>query len=88
MFSQRIDGLRPSPIRAVLGVVDRPGMVSFAGGLPATALLPEWSGSVDAEQMQYGPSEGEPALRALVSDRLRALGIDAPTERVMILSGS
>lgn len=88
MFSQRIDGLRPSPIRAVLGVIDRPGMISFAGGLPATGLLPEWAGSVSASHLQYGPSEGEPELRAVVAERLRDLGIDAPCERVMILSGS
>jgi 2-aminoadipate transaminase len=88
VFSNRIDGLRPSPIRAILSVIDRPGMVSFAGGLPATQVLPRWSGTVEPQTLQYGPSEGEPSLRAVVSDQLRGLGIDAPPERVMILSGS
>src|SRR6185437_2058653 len=88
MFSNRIDGLRPSPIRAILSVIDRPGMVSFAGGLPATQALPWWSGTTGPETLQYGPSEGEPRLRAAVSDQLCKLGIDAPPERVMILSGS
>lgn len=88
MFSNRIDGLRPSPIRAILSVIDRPGMVSFAGGLPATQVLPRWSGTFPPQTLQYGPSEGEPSLRAAVSDQLRGLGIDAPVERVMILSGS
>jgi 2-aminoadipate transaminase len=88
MFSNRIDGLRPSPIRAILSVIDRPGMVSFAGGLPATQALPRWSGTTGPETLQYGPSEGEPRLRAAVSDQLCKLGIDAPPERVMILSGS
>ncbi len=88
MFSDRIDGLRPSPIRAILSVIDRPGMVSFAGGLPATQTLPRWSGTFPPETLQYGPSEGEPSLRAVVSGQLRRLGIDAPPERVMILSGS
>jgi DNA-binding transcriptional MocR family regulator len=88
VFSNRIDGLRPSPIRAILSVIDRPGMVSFAGGLPATQALPRWSGAIAPETLQYGPSEGEPSLRAVVSGQLRRLGIDAPPERVMILSGS
>jgi len=88
MFSERIERLRPSPIRAILSVIDRPGMVSFAGGLPATETLPDWSGTASADVLQYGPSEGEPTLRAVVSDRLRALGLDAPPERVMLLSGS
>jgi 2-aminoadipate transaminase len=88
MFSHRIDGLRPSPIRAILSVIDRPGMVSFAGGLPATKTLPRWSGEIAPETLQYGPSEGDPGLRAVVSGQLRRLGIDAPAERVMIISGS
>lgn len=88
MFSQRIEGLRPSPIRAILEVIDRPGMVSFAGGLPATDTLPGWSGDIAPPTLQYGPSEGEPALRSAVSAQLQSLGIDAPPERVMILSGS
>ena len=88
MFSQRIQGLRPSPIRSILSVIDRPGMVSFAGGLPASDALPRWQGEASPELLQYGPTEGESDLRAVVSDRLRALGVDAPPERVMILSGS
>jgi DNA-binding transcriptional MocR family regulator len=88
MFSERIDLLRPSPIRAILNVIDRPGMVSFAGGLPATETLPDWSGSVPRAALQYGPSEGDRDLRAVVSEALCRLGLDAPPERVMILSGS
>jgi len=88
MFSERIDRLQPSPIRSILSVIDRPGMVSFAGGLPASETLPTWSGTTPADALQYGPSEGEPALRAVVSDRLRELGVDAPPERVMLLGGS
>ncbi len=88
MFSHRVAALRPSPIREILGVVDRPGMVSFAGGLPATDTLPHPRVDLDPTTLQYGPSEGDPALRAVVSENLRGLGIDAPPERVLILSGS
>lgn len=88
MFSERIDLLRPSPIREILNVVDRAGMVSFAGGLPATQTLPDWAGSIPRGSLQYGPSEGDPELRAAVSEQLCQLGLDAPPERVMILSGS
>jgi DNA-binding transcriptional MocR family regulator len=88
MFSQRMDALRPSPIREILNVIDRPGMVSFAGGLPATETLPDWSGSIPRGALQYGPSEGDPELRRAVSEQLCGLGLDAPAERVMILAGS
>lgn len=88
MFSERVERLKPSPIREILAVIDRPGMVSFAGGLPATRTLPRWSGEIPPGALQYGASEGDPDLRAAVSGQLGALGIDAPPERVMILSGS
>lgn len=88
VFSERNDRLRPSPIRSILSVIDRPGMVSFAGGLPATETLPDWSGSIPRDGLQYGPTEGDPELRQAVSAQLTRLGIDAPAERVLILSGS
>jgi 2-aminoadipate transaminase len=88
LFSERIDSLKPSPIRAILSVIDRPGMISFAGGLPASETLPTWSGSIPRDALQYGPTEGEPALRAIVSEQLCRLGVDARPERVMILAGS
>jgi 2-aminoadipate transaminase len=88
LFSERIDMLRPSPIREILSVIDRPGMISFAGGLPASEMLPNWSGRVPRGALQYGPTEGEPDLRAVISEQLCDLGIDAPPERVMTLAGS
>lgn len=88
IFSERTDRIRPSPIRAILNVIDQPGMVSFAGGLPAGEALPDWSGSLPREAFQYGPTEGDPELRAAVSEQLCRLGLDAPPERVLILSGS
>lgn len=88
MFSQRVERLRPSPIRAILKVVDSPGMVSFAGGLPAKDMLPQWQGDIPREMLQYGPTEGEADLRSAVSKNLQEIGVDAPAERVMILSGS
>ena len=32
-LSQRVRNLHASPIREILAVIDRPGMISFAGGL-------------------------------------------------------
>ena len=39
-FSRRVNDLVASPIREILAVIDRPGMVSFAGGLPAPQRFP------------------------------------------------
>jgi 2-aminoadipate transaminase len=88
-FSRRVRDLRGSPIREILAVVDRPGMVSFAGGLPApeTFAIPDLS-AMPASMLQYGPSEGEPALRARIAEELGRIGLRCGAEQVVVLSGS
>jgi 2-aminoadipate transaminase len=88
-LSVRTADLHASPVREMLSVAQRPGVISFAGGLPS----PETFAGLElptppAELLQYGPTEGEPALRARIAEELAALGLDAPAERVLVLSGS
>ena len=40
-FANRITRLHSSPIRDILRVIDQPGMISFAGGLPDPASFPD-----------------------------------------------
>jgi len=88
-LSQRANDLVASPIREVLAVVDRPGMISFAGGLPAPESFPPLDvGELPTGLLQYGPSEGEPALRERIAATLRALGLGCEADQVLILSGS
>lgn len=87
-LSARVRDLHPSPIREILAVVGRPGMISFAGGLPAAQTFPQLDGASPADALQYGPSEGDPALRARIADELIQLGLDCAPERVLVLSGS
>lgn len=89
LFSQRVDNLQSSPIREILAIINQPGMVSFAGGLPATEtfIKPDIS-AMPASLLQYGPSEGEYDLRSLVSAELLSAGLECPAERILILSGS
>lgn len=88
-LSARVAGLRASPIRDILAVIDRPGMVSFAGGLPAAATFPPFGASAPPRDMlQYGPSEGEPALRARIAEELCGRGLACDPEQVIVLSGS
>jgi 2-aminoadipate transaminase len=89
VLSTRIRDLKGSPVRAMLATAQRPEVISFAGGLPA----PDSFADLDLpapplDLMQYGPSEGEPELRARIARELRDLGLDAPAERILILSGS
>ena len=88
-FSRRLADLHASPIREILSVIDRPGMVSFAGGLPAAETFPELNiDAVPRSLLQYGPSEGDPALRQAVAEDLQAIGLRCSHEQVLILSGS
>lgn len=87
-LSARVADLHPSPIREILTMVDRPGMISFAGGLPAAETLPELAARVDPRLLQYGPTEGEPALRARIRDDLVESGLKCEPEQVIVLSGS
>ncbi|WP_090054432.1 PLP-dependent aminotransferase family protein [Lentzea fradiae] len=82
-----------SPVRDLLALTSRPEVISFAGGLPAPELfdVPALRAAYDLalqdrSVLQYAPTEGNRALRALVSDRLTRRGL--PTSDVLITTGS
>lgn len=88
-LSQRIPQLHASPIREILAVINRPGMISFAGGLPSPASFPALSlPQVPKNVLQYGATEGEDALREHIAADLNRLGLCCDTSQVLILSGS
>ncbi|KZE31816.1 GntR family transcriptional regulator [Crenobacter luteus] len=89
MFSERIQRLSGSLIREILAAAQRPGVISFAGGLPAADRLPEldWHAAPRA-LAQYGTSEGEPGLRAKLAAQVSALGLPCAAEQVLVLTGS
>ena len=88
-FSERITRLKSSLIREILAAAQRPEVMSFAGGLPAEAMLPavDWA-ELPASMGQYGMSEGEPALREAIAAQARALGVPCEASQVLIVSGS
>ena len=88
-YSRRVADLQASPIREMLSVIHKPGMISFAGGLPSEDSFPQLTpGAAPVASLQYGASEGDFFLREQVAKELRALGLDCATEQVLILSGS
>jgi len=87
-LSARVQDLEASPIREILSVVSRPGMISFAGGLPAPETFPALTAAVPPSRLQYGASEGDADLRELVALQLRESGLDCVGEQILILSGS
>ncbi len=88
-LSQRMPSLKSSPIRDILKVIDEPDMISFAGGLPSASSFPDIQLSeIDRASLQYGPSEGDLALRAAVAQDLTHRGLTTQPDHVLILSGS
>jgi 2-aminoadipate transaminase len=96
-YSQLARGMRPSPIRELFKMTQRPGMISFAGGLPDPAIFPveEFAACADALRaqgttaLQYGASEGYRPLVAEIQRRMEPLlGRPVQPEEIVISSGS
>ncbi|CUA95418.1 aminotransferase-like domain-containing protein [Thiomonas bhubaneswarensis] len=96
-LSQRSAHYTSSPIRELLKLTEQPGMISLAGGLPAAESFPVQSLRAACAEvldtqaqgaLQYGPSEGIAPLREWVAAHLRAQGIPAQLDEVLITNGS
>ena len=89
MYSERIDRLTGSLIREILALTQQPGVISFAAGLPAAAAMPplDLSGVPDSMR-QYGTTEGEPELRALIARDMQARGRGCTPDQVLVTAGS
>jgi len=88
-FSSRTRDLHASPIREILSVVNRSGMISFAGGLPSVDSFPQFSlDAMPQHILQYGPSEGESELRQRIAEEMHERGLQCKAEQILILSGS
>ena len=96
-YAQRTRGVKSSAIRELLKFTQRPEVISFAGGLPASDLFPtdrfrEACCKVLDQQanlaLQYGATEGYEPLREMVARHIARYGIKAQTDNVLITSGS
>jgi len=97
-LAARLRGVQSSPVREILALTERPGVISFAGGLPAPELFgaPALRAAFDAalqddvagRSLQYSTTEGNPALRAAVAARLGVRGLPTHADQLLITSGS
>jgi 2-aminoadipate transaminase len=96
-YALRTKGVTSSQIRELLKLTQRPGVISFAGGLPAPEVFPverfkQACHKVLTEQaapaLQYGATEGYEPLRELIATNMSRYGIKAKVENVLITSGS
>ncbi|CUH78955.1 2-aminoadipate transaminase [Tritonibacter multivorans] len=97
-FAARMDRMKASEIRELLKLLEQPGMLSFAGGIPDPALFPAdrfaeayadaLSPARQAQALQYSVSEGYLPLRDWIAGRMAGLGIPCGPENILITSGS
>jgi 2-aminoadipate transaminase len=96
-YAQRTKGIKSSAIRELLKLTQRPEIISFAGGLPASELFPtdrfRMACCKVLEQqahlaLQYGATEGYEPLREMVARHIARYGIKAQSENVLFTSGS
>jgi 2-aminoadipate transaminase len=89
--------MNPSVIREILKVTEKPGIISFAGGLPSPQTFPidamrEASERVLKEDgkaaLQYAASEGYAPLREWVAQDLLKQGMNISPDQVLITTGS
>ncbi|MHB2021628.1 MAG: MocR-like pyridoxine biosynthesis transcription factor PdxR [Candidatus Xenobia bacterium] len=78
----------------LMRLAERPDLLSFAQAIPAPETYPaSFQESVaqvmgNAEALSYGPIQGDPELRQILSDVLRARGIRASSDDILINGGA
>ncbi|MGF6156175.1 DNA-binding transcriptional MocR family regulator [Ensifer sp. KUDG1] len=98
IFATRSSRMRASEIRELLKLLDRPDIISFAGGIPDPALFPDaefkdayaeiFSGPAVSAALQYSVSEGYKPLREWLAKEMEKIGIPAGADNIFITSGS
>ncbi len=97
LYSKNALNMKRSLIRELLKLSRRPDIISFAGGMPDPQTFPveelaDISALVLREKgataLQYGPTEGEPALREALAHWLTKERLDLRAENILVTSGS
>ena len=96
MFAQRVKDLHGSAIRATFKALSRPGIISFAGGMPdpstypvsdINALTNEIFDEAPVTALQYGITEGYAPLIEQTKQRLANADIGSDDDSLIITSG-
>ncbi len=96
-YAQRTQQMGSSAIRELLKLTQIPGLISFAGGLPAPDVFPveEFRKACDvvlsevgSEALQYGTTEGYYPLREMIARHSCRYGINVDASNIQITSGS
>ena len=98
-YARRAERMRASEIRELLKLLDKPGIISFAGGIPDPVLFPVELASraytdiltnpaSAASGLQYSVSEGFLPLREWIVAHMGRLGVPCSVDNIVVTSGS
>ncbi|MET3440094.1 DNA-binding transcriptional MocR family regulator [Variovorax paradoxus] len=96
-FASRLDNVETSAIRELFKLLGKPGIISFAGGFPDSAMF-DVEGLKEASQkalteepggaLQYGATEGYEPLRTQLSAFMKTKGVDVDPSGLIVTTGS
>jgi len=97
LLSNAARSIKPSPIREILHLVRKPGMISFAGGMPDPEIFPieqfQEAASIIAREgrdiLQYGTTEGYPPLKEFLCEwTAPKMGRKLASDEILVTTGS
>ena len=95
-YADRVTGLAASEIRALFAVVDRPEIVSFAGGMPDLAVMDldavaDMTAQLIRDQgtvaLQYGGGQGRAQMREALVGVMAEAGVPATADELLVTVG-
>ncbi|KPU91702.1 aspartate aminotransferase [Variovorax paradoxus] len=96
-FASRLDNVETSAIRELFKLLGKPGIISFAGGFPDSAMF-DVEGLKEASQkalteeaggaLQYGATEGYEPLRAQLGAFMKTKGVEVDPSGLIVTTGS
>ncbi len=97
-LAQRLSNVETSAIRELFKLLGKPGIISFAGGFPDSALfdVPGIQAAVNAAlaqnpgaALQYGATEGHPPLREQLATFMQSKGVQGVSpDQLIVTTGS
>ena len=96
-FAQRLDNVETSAIRELFKLLGKPGIISFAGGFPDSAMF-DVHGITEAVNkalegepgtaLQYGATEGYQPLREQLGAFMQSKGAQVAADQLIVTTGS
>ncbi len=96
-YARRMARVRSSAVRDLFAAASRPDIISFAGGMPEVSRVPAEAAANAAYEavihegscaLQYGSSEGRPALRAQIVELMAEIGVRLTADDIVVTAGA